>query len=285
MNEIKTLAVMVDERLAELLDARFTHEQTIMWAADSIRRAAGQKKDRVTGLWDGEWTDAVAAAEGNILARRSLEEYRHHSAQMQQIKHEYAELNMVWLEERWTRAFLVINSNGHIHSSMDCTTCFDSTRYEWLTAYSADDEATIVAAAGETACTVCYPSAPADILNRPSTIQSKARAEKEAAAAARAEAKAKREAKRIASAPTATGESIFVPSTWRDGRPEEIKTERTAVSEWYTRQDYIGWAMYADRAHEMRVGQRIIEEALAGKRGVSVEEVRADLLARHAKRK
>jgi hypothetical protein len=87
---------------------------------------------------------------------------------------------------------LVINSNGHVHSSMDCNTCFDTTRYNWLVQYSNDDEKTIVEDAGQDACTICYPSAPAEVLNRPSRIVT---ADKVAKAKAKAERDAKREAK------------------------------------------------------------------------------------------
>jgi len=63
----------------------------------------------------------------------------------------------------WTRAFLVTNSNGHVHSSMNCSTCNrngKATTFAWVTDFSDHDEAQIVAAAGWRACTVCYPTAP-----------------------------------------------------------------------------------------------------------------------------
>jgi len=63
----------------------------------------------------------------------------------------------------WTRAYLVTNSNGHIHSSMACSTCNrgnDATQFAWVTDFSDHNEAEIVAAAGWRACSVCYPTAP-----------------------------------------------------------------------------------------------------------------------------
>jgi hypothetical protein len=71
----------------------------------------------------------------------------------------------------WTRAWLVDNTGGHVHSSMHCSTCFDTTRFGWLPQVSGFDEAEIVAQAGEKACTICYPSAPAEVLNNPSALE------------------------------------------------------------------------------------------------------------------
>lgn len=71
----------------------------------------------------------------------------------------------------WTRAFIVRGNDGHIHSSMQCRTCRITTQFGWLPDYSGRSEAEIVEAAGRMACTVCYPSAPVDTLNRPSKIE------------------------------------------------------------------------------------------------------------------
>lgn len=146
---------------------------------------------------------------------------------------EIKKLNAIYDQDPWTRAFLVLASNGHVHSSMDCSTCFETTRYNWLIQYSNDDEKTIVEDAGQDACTICYPSAPADVLNRPSRIVT---ADKIAKAQAKAERDAKREAKLAkekADAPTASGEFLY----FKDGKyTQVIKTERTAVSEWFNLQ-------------------------------------------------
>ena len=290
MNDRKALAVQVDERLAELQEGLYYHEQRLTWAADAVRRDAGQKRDYRTGKWDGTFEDAVATVTaGPEWKQRNLLEYDTQRSLIAHIKVEWWEGHSVWVEEGyWTRAFLVINSNGHVHKSTDCSTCFESTRYEWLTAYSGDDEAAIVEAAGETACTICYPSAPADILNRPASIQSKARAEREEAAIKRATVKAEREAQRKAKAPTASGEPLLLPSTWSEGRFEEIKTERTARTEWNSAQQDIIWKRECGRLDKARVSQErqaLIEEALAGKYGVSPAEIRDQLLAKYRNRR
>lgn len=142
---------------------------------------------------------------------------------------EINKLNAIYNQDPWTRAFLVINSNGHVHSSMDCSTCFATTRYNWLVQYSNDDEKTIVEDAGQDACTVCYPSAPADVLNRASRIVTADKIAKAQAKAERDAKKAERIAKEKANAPTASGEFL----TYKEGKyTRVIKTERSAIIEW-----------------------------------------------------
>lgn len=108
----------------------------------------------------------------------------------------------------WTRAFLVDNTNGHVHSSMSCSSCYEprmvngiltaGTQFIWLPEESGQDEAEIVEAAGEKACTVCYPSAPVDVLKRKSTIEAPARkAAREEREAKKAAALAKKQAKAL----------------------------------------------------------------------------------------
>lgn len=97
----------------------------------------------------------------------------------------------------WTRAFLVNNSNGHVHSSMHCATCYDTTEYCWMTDYSDHSEAEIVEAAGERACTVCYPSAPVEVLRRPTKMFTDDEKAAQQAREERATAKAERDAAQI----------------------------------------------------------------------------------------
>ena len=142
---------------------------------------------------------------------------------------EISKLNKIYNQDPWTRAFLVLASNGHVHSSMDCNTCFPTTRYNWLVQYSNDDEKTIVEDAGQDACTICYPSAPAEVLNRPSRIVTADKVAKAQAKAERDAKKAERIAKEKANAPTASGEFL----TYKEGKyTSVIKTERTAIIEW-----------------------------------------------------
>lgn len=284
---LRDLARTVDERLADLSWAEYTTQTYLGTAKDQVRSLAGQERIRGRRGWEwaGTYEEAAAATVSKWDAERfakALAEVDRLGATLAQIDIEIAELSACYRDYYWNRAFLVKASNGHVHKSQDCSTCFDTTEFAWLPELSGADEDEIVEAAGETACTICYPSAPAEVLNRPTTILTADRLAKEAARAAREAAKAEREAKRRAKAPTASGEPLRLPSEWSD-RWEEIQTERTAISEWYSAQDMIGWrGGDYPRAAER---QRLIEEALAGKHGVTPEEKRAELAAKYAKRK
>ena len=219
--------------------------------------------------------------------------------QLNVVNAEIFELGKIYSQDPWTRAFLVINSNGHVHKSMNCSTCFSTTRYNWLVQYSNDDENTIVEDAGEDACTVCYPSAPAEVLNRPSRIVT---ADKVAKAAAKAERDAKREAKLAkekADAPTASGEFLY----FKDGKyTEVIRTERTAVSEWNNLQWSINREIVThyfdgkphseesiqeqkDRILKAQDKANIICQNLAEKHGVSFDEQFKILQTKYNKRR
>ena len=68
----------------------------------------------------------------------------------------------------WTRAFIV--TGGHVHSSRTCSSCRPTTSFTWLTAYSGRTEDQIVRDSGERACTICFPSAPIDVLRQASVV-------------------------------------------------------------------------------------------------------------------
>lgn len=284
---IRDLARTVDQRLADLGWAEYVLGMDEANATDAIRRNAGQRFDWRDKKWDGTLEEALAAEVPAYMAEKqaAAKAARDNAiANRAQVITEYREMNAVYLEEKWNRAFLVKNANGHVHKSRSCSTCFESTEFAWLTDFSGADEAEIVEAAGEMACTVCYPSAPAEVLNRPSTIVNEEKVAKEAARAEREAKKAERDAKRKAAAPTASGEPLLLPNRYGRDYMEEIKTERTAVSEWYGAVDYLGFTR--DEAGKARLRERmaLIEEALAGKHGVTVEEKRAELEAKYAKR-
>jgi hypothetical protein len=285
---IRDLARTVDERLADLGWAEYVLAMDIGHAEDAIRRNAGQRFDWREKQWDGTLEEALAAevpaymADKQAYAKAARDKAIANHAQ---VTTEYREMHAVYLEEKWNRAFLVKNANGHVHKSRSCSTCFESTEFAWLTEFSGATETEIVEAAGEMACTVCYPSAPAEVLNRPSTIVNEEKVAKEAARAEREAKKAERDAKRRAAAPTASGEPLMLPNRYGREWMEEIKTERTAVSEWHSAVDYLGFT--SDEAGKARLRERmaLIEEALAGKHGVTVEEKRAELEAKYAKRR
>lgn len=166
----------------------------------------------------------------------------------------------------WTRAFLVVTSGqGHVHSSQRCHTCYPTTQFHWVTEYSGHDEAEIVGDAGERACTICYPSAPAEVLNRPTKIFSKDEQEK---LAARLEREAKRAAKEALEVHDPdTGKFLF-------------KTERGATNEVASRLDtYLRY----DRDEYLDEAKKIVK-AVAAKREVDPAGLLDELLDKATKK-
>ena len=209
----KEFAVKIDTELSALHDKRWDIIGKLESAQDSVKFYQKHYPNR---------TESITEYENKVEAIKE---------QLFKVNAEIRALNEIYDQDPWTRAFLVLASNGHVHSSMDCSTCFATTRYNWLIQYSNDDENTIVEDAGKDACTICYPSAPAEVLNRPSRIVT---ADKIAKEQAKLEREAKREAKiakQKADAPTKSGDFLY----FVEGRYTRwIRTERTATSEWFT---------------------------------------------------
>jgi len=281
MSVTKEFAVKIDTELSELHDKRFNLLYDLESAIDTKEY---YEKHYPT------YVAEIAKQEGKIESARK---------KIFEVGCQILDLNEIYDQDPWTRAFLVINSNGHVHSSMDCSTCFATTRYNWLVQYSNDDESTIVEDAGQDACTICYPSAPADVLNRPSRIVT---ADKIAKAAAKAERDAKkvaRIAKEKANAPTASGEFLY----FKDGKyTEVIKTERSAIIEWadlqYGINSEIVTHYYDGRPHSEESIQEqkdriikaqekadIICKSLAEKHGVSFDQQLIILNNKYQKRR
>lgn len=174
----------------------------------------------------------------------------------------------------WTRAFLVANKGGHVHRDMSCSTCFPTTSYAWMVDYSGQDETQIVEAAGSRACTVCYPSAPVEVLDRPTQMFSKDEIAAQADRDARAQAKIERDAAKAAKAISHPG-----GLTVRDGYGHATETEATAqtgavdnVVETFQVQNYAarGEQWGSHRADERASIITINTEALAHKRGTDI---------------
>jgi len=275
----KDFAVKIDTELAELHSQIWSINNDILTQQDYIESTQSSRF-----MNDNDKASHIA---------RHNEKIAQLIIQRKPLSVRYAELKEIYKQDPWTRAFLVINSNGHIHNTMECSTCFETTRFEWRVELSNDDEITIVEKAGEMACTVCYPSAPAEFLNKPTQIISKDQAEKTVARAEREAKRLAKIAKEKASAPTASGKALAIPSTYSD-RVEYIKTERTAVSEFnrnysYSKQEIVTHYydgkphtaesiahQEANRATNLEICN-IIADALASKHNVSFDEMWAKL--------
>ena len=257
MSVTKEFAVKIDTELSSWYDKRWIAIGKLESAEDSIK------------FYEKYYPTSV----------EKIQESRDKAAKVKLeisfINIEIGKLNAIYDQDPWTRAFLVINSNGHVHSSMDCSTCFPTTRYQWLIQYSNDDEKTIVEDAGKDACTICYPSAPADVLNRPSRIVTADKIAKAAAKAERDAKKAARIAKEKANAPTASGEFL----TYKEGKyTRVIKTERSAVTEWFNLQ----WTIEREVVTHYFNGEAHSAESIQKQKDeIAFAQEIADLIARN----
>ena len=280
----KEFAVKIDTELSELHEKVWIINSKILAVREDI------KFTERSGFYNEE--------KKKIRVEKHLAKIEEFKKEREPIAIRIKELDAIYDQDPWTRAFLVVNNNGHVHSSLDCSTCFPTTRYQWLIQYSNDDEATIVDDAGQDACTVCYPSAPADTLNRPSRIVTADKVAKAQAKAEREAKKAERIAKEKANAPTASGEFLI----YKEGKwTREIKTERSAITEWYSQyadsQREIVTEYYDGKPHtEESIQHQKDRKAFAGeiaqlicfnlaeKHGISYEEQEAILIKKFGKR-
>ena len=142
MSVTKEFAVKIDTELSDLYNKIWVINSDIRTYRDYIKTTKvsrwttdDEKAQRIAGY--NNKIDALIFERAPLDARVS-------------------DLNDIYNQDPWTRAFLVINANGHIHSSMDCNTCFSTTRYTWLIQYSNDNEADIVSDAGKDAVRIYF---------------------------------------------------------------------------------------------------------------------------------
>jgi hypothetical protein len=308
--------VEIDTELAriygEQMDARLDTHQ----AADSLRHYARVRNERHSSRRsDFRPIDEVIAAarENSPSWEQSNVEYlvtrlTDARARLARLRDEEAPLQAEYNRRPWTRAFLAITSGGgHVHKSTECSTCFldrfdditgefrPGTKFAWMVNYSGHSEDEIVADAGERACTICYPSAPVETLNRPTKMFSQDEIDAAEARKQREQAKRDRLAAKIAKGLTADGSEFVVtwvdhnaggwdrdPATrestyvYRDRkRTESFKTERAAV-QWVVQ--YKAWG----RSSEKTPAFEQVIEAVAAKHGKSLDEVRKDIDAKVA---
>jgi len=279
MSVTKEFAVKIDTELSSWYHKRWDLSSKLDVAEDTKKFYEKHYPTRV---------DEIEKAIGKIAVIKS---------EISAVNVEIAKLNKIYNQDPWTRAFLVLASNGHVHSSMDCNTCFPTTRYNWLVQYSNDEESTIVEDAGQDACTICYPSAPAEVLNRPSRIVTADKIAKAEAKAWRDAKKAEKIAKEKANAPTKSGEFLY----FKNGKyTEVIKTERSAITEWFNLQwnrevvthyydgtPHTAESILEQEQHNAKNKEKanIICQSLAEKNGVSFDQQLKILNNKYQKRR
>ncbi|WP_156250964.1 hypothetical protein [Pseudactinotalea terrae] len=303
----------VDTELNEAMHAAATAQRKLEYALSSA--------DRATGLPPRRWNEPpygreqiVEALQTRIespdsadwqvrIARRSLDDIAAGDAAVQVHRAEIAAYDAEWNRRgRWSRAFLVTGGDGHVHSSMGCSTCNRGqrpTQFQFMTEFSGNDEADIVTAAGWRACTVCYPSAPVGSpRSLPTSMWSKEDLDKQQAKAEREAKKAARNAEKIAKGLTADGSPMEVRWTARnapgwDRDPETGKRvhayrDRSERAEFATERSAVQWYLFehvssgAETHADQAPAYEAIEQALAAKHGKTVEQIRTELAAKVA---
>lgn len=152
----------VDELFSVVWDRRYELAMAVFAAWNEVHYAVGDRRISLQ-TWRLSHGEAEAKAAGTPKGQAALD-------QVSRARGAVAELDgtvLATLEAEfdrrggWPRAYLV--TDGHVHSSMHCSTCNRGefpTRFFWMLDYSGKSMAEIVEAAGERACTVCYPDAP-----------------------------------------------------------------------------------------------------------------------------
>lgn len=320
---LRGYAVAEDTQSADWYEQRFVADQKRLAYAETLHHMNGEKRGygrNGRGEYANDINTTIAELQQRVReaedagemhlqgvknwtavrdAKSYLAKYDEQALEVARLNGLLAEANERYEQFRWNRAFLVLtNGQGHVHKSMNCSTCYPTTRFNWVTDYSGSSEEQIVSDAGERACTVCYPSAPVDVLSRPSKIFSddeKRKVEEREQRKVEKEAKAKEKA---AKAATKDGSELVVvtergitPSHMRNAgqpytRTESFKTER-AASMWAV--DKMVWGEWraSNRSDDAgsapdglsdaeRDAITAIAESLADKRGVSVDDIRAE---------
>lgn len=273
--------IFANLQLAWAADDRAERELDALHVAVDDRKVYGWSYGTRTGVWQLRRSEVLAKAADQETDQPKiaalLARYRGAVADAQAASDANRLLQAEYVRRGgWTRAYLVDNADGHVHRSTNCSTWRASTRYHWLTELSGHAESEIVELAGERACTVCYPTAPVDVLKRPSKLEGPAQRAAREAAEHRAAEKAVRDAKRIEKAATRDGSPLVIS---HHGAWETFRTEQSAtnwlVGHWFDAQFY-GWSPVSEQT------EATILAALADKHDVPVYEIRGRLQAKLA---
>jgi hypothetical protein len=268
--ELHQLAVATDTRLAELYQKDFRLRTDIQWEAERIARMihthGHEREELARKIRFIETTvdtlEPQLSEWGQLQFADAVKRLKEKFEQRNAVAEERRPLDALYQQHQWSRFFLVTNTNGHIHKTMYCHTCFEDTRFQWLPNLSGLTEANAVQQEGEILCTACFPTAPVD------WTRGVARRDLEARAA-RAAAKAEREAKKLAKALLPDG-GVFRFKNERITTLHTAKAELKRELEW---QKYYPNATHAFAPVEEI--QRLIE-AIAAKEGKTAQEVEVE---------
>jgi hypothetical protein len=204
-----------------------------------------------------------------------------------EIRHHFVSLNSEYIRRgTWRRYYLV--EDGHLHydvSGSRCSRIYSTTHY-WMTEFSGQDPAEVIALAGERVCTTCFPEAP--VAPRPASARFMTLTEAERAAHAEAKAR-KQAAKKAAQITNPDGSELrTADGVHGDLIKTEVAARRRALA------DASDIAFYGEshpQAPEWRETVRRMIEAIAhrdaeyfGGTGVTVDSLRDEINAKVAKK-
>ena len=144
-------------------EKRDTWQRNAPWPKSDAETEAEVRQKLVDGTWDFEPEPGrVVLAYPGTYAKERVEYIDTQRAERAAARAEAEPLEQEFDEKRWSRFFLVTNTNGHIHRTMACSTTFPTTRWAWLPDLSGLTEEDAVKAQGPRLCSVCFPSAPVE---------------------------------------------------------------------------------------------------------------------------
>jgi hypothetical protein len=185
----------------------------------------------------------------------------------------------------WTRYFVVDNNNGHLHTSTGCQNTYATTSWVWMTGMSGMTRAEAVEQGGSLTCLSCFPDFREEIESgREPRFETprmrKTREEREAAAAKKAEKARKAAANAVYGE---DGEPLQLPDYF--GQMKVVKSEIAANRQ--VMEAATDLACYGADHPSAATWNKVIElglPALARKRGTTVEQERAAVEAKVAKK-
>jgi hypothetical protein len=289
--------VEIDTVLAEM----WSEQQTVEMRIAGYQRAEAETYVQIQKIKNGvrlagyrTVLDGIELMEQLNLVNENIAAYKAELAELKKKSLPYE--NEYVARGGWNRVFLAKSVNGHAHNGQNCSTCHNGefrTQFAWLVRYSGQDEADIVADAGERACTTCYPTAPVGAKGTKMFTPDEEEAQK---------AREEREAAKAQRAADRTAKGITTPDGSRlRGRHGRLETERAAVieatdelAERYTNRradqlieadpgltPFLNPKDKRDRWEAEARGRALpLIEAIAHKRGETVEAVLAELEAK-----
>lgn len=307
------LRTMTEPEIDDLFYAAWTHRHGLFMELfrdrSRLLKAAGAKR-LLGGGWDmreSEAADLAEAAarkdpEGVLAKAKSVVDMT--NAAIDTLMSGPIALLQAEEDRRggWTRAYLAVtNGKGHVHNTRNCRTCHNGetpTLLHWMTEYSGKSEAEIIRAAGERACSVCYPHAPTEDRARPSLMFSDEEIQAAEARRVRDEAKAKKAADKAAKAITDADGGPLKVYTWTRKAHQKIvggKTVDVPAMDFHEELKtlYAARLWLADRFDSWRSTNgpeahrdlHKVADAVALKEGKTREEVLKEAEQRSARRK